>query len=88
MASANLVLCDAAGALAVESPAGICGQESFYEHVHLCFDGNYRLAGAWAAQVERLLPEPIKAAAPLRAGLRKHVRTQVRADRLEPLQRG
>ncbi len=42
---------------------GICGQESFYEHVHLCFDGNYRLARAWAAQVERLLPEPIKAGA-------------------------
>ena len=63
MASRNLVLCDAANALATESPSGICGQESFYEHVHLCFDGNYRLARSWAAQVERLLPDPIKAAA-------------------------
>ena len=63
MASGNLVLCDAASALAIESPAGICGQESFYEHVHFSFDGNYRLARAWAAQAERLLPEPIKAAA-------------------------
>jgi len=61
--SGNLLLCDAASALATESPAGICGQESFYEHVHLSFDGNYRLARAWAAQVERLLPDPIKAAA-------------------------
>jgi tetratricopeptide (TPR) repeat protein len=63
MAGGNLLLCDAASALAAASPAGICGQESFYEHVHLCFDGNYRLARAWAAQVERLLPKPIKAAA-------------------------
>jgi tetratricopeptide (TPR) repeat protein len=62
-ASGSLVLCDAANALAAESAAGICGQESFYEHVHFSFDGNYRLACAWAAQVERLLPEPIKAAA-------------------------
>lgn len=63
VAGGNLVLCDAASALADESPAGICGQESFFEHVHLCFDGNYRLARAWAFQVEHLLPEPIKAAA-------------------------
>ena len=59
----NLLLCDAANALAAESPAGICGKESFYEHVHLRFDGNYRLARAWAAQVERLLPERTRAAA-------------------------
>ena len=51
VAGGNLVLCDAASALADESPAGICGQESFFEHVHLCFDGNYRLARAWAFQV-------------------------------------
>ena len=63
VASGSLVLCDAANALAAESAAGTCGQESFYEHVHFSFDGNYRLACAWAAQVERLLPEPIKAAA-------------------------
>ena len=62
MGSGSLMLCDAASTLAAESPAGICGQDSFYEHVHLCFDGNYRLARAWAAQVERLLPDPIKAA--------------------------
>jgi tetratricopeptide (TPR) repeat protein len=53
----RLVLCDAAGALATNSPAGVCGEESFYEHVHLNFDGNYRLARLWAEAAARLLPE-------------------------------
>ncbi len=51
-----LLFCDAVGSLAAVSPVGIPGAESFYEHVHLNFDGNYRLARAWAAEVERLLP--------------------------------
>ena len=51
-----LLFCDAVGSLAAASPVGIPGTESFYEHVHLNFDGNYRLARAWAAEVERLLP--------------------------------
>ena len=63
VAGGNLALCDAASDLAADSPAGLCGHELFYEHVHLSFDGNYRLARAWAAQIERLLPEPVKAAA-------------------------
>jgi len=41
---------------ATESQAGIPGQESFYEHVHLNFQGNYRLARAWAAGLEKMLP--------------------------------
>jgi len=52
----NLVLCDAAAALATNSPAGP-GEESFYEHVHLNFDGNYRLARVWADAAQRLLPQ-------------------------------
>jgi tetratricopeptide (TPR) repeat protein len=40
---------------AADSQAGIPGQESFYEHVHLNFEGNYRLARAWAAGLEKLL---------------------------------
>ncbi len=54
----DLVLCDAAASL--PEPGSIPGQETFYEHVHLNFDGNYRLAKLWAAQAERLLPENVK----------------------------
>jgi tetratricopeptide (TPR) repeat protein len=50
----DLALCDAAATL----PAAgmIAGEETFYEHVHLNFDGNYRLAMLWAAQAARFLP--------------------------------
>jgi len=58
-ARSRFAFCDAASALAAGSPAGVPGQESFYEHVHLNFDGNYRLARAWAANVETLLPPAI-----------------------------
>lgn len=47
---------DTVSALAANSPSGICGQETFYEHVHFNFDGNYHLARAWAAQLQPLLP--------------------------------
>ena len=52
----RLVLFDAARALTSNNPAGVCGRETFYEHVHFDFDGAYRLGLAWAQQVERLLP--------------------------------
>lgn len=52
----SLRLCDADQALAARSPEGICGEELFYEHVHLNPEGNYALARAWAEQVEKLLP--------------------------------
>jgi tetratricopeptide (TPR) repeat protein len=54
----ELVLCDAAASL--PSAGNILGQETFYEHVHFNFDGNYRLALLWAAQAERLLPGNVK----------------------------
>jgi len=54
-AGAGVGLCDAAAVLAAKSPAGVPGAESFYEHVHLSFDGNYTLARAWAAAAEPLL---------------------------------
>jgi tetratricopeptide (TPR) repeat protein len=54
--SGNLIFCDAATALADGTPEKIPGQETFYEHVHLNFEGNYRLALAWAAQIENSLP--------------------------------
>ena len=52
----RLVLFDAAAVLAAEAPGGICGQETFYEHVHFNFDGNYRLGRAWAEQVVAMMP--------------------------------
>ena len=52
----NLFLFDAAAALGSNSPAGVCGDETFFEHVHFNFEGNYRLARAWAGLVAPLLP--------------------------------
>ena len=54
-AGQNLVLCDAVATLAAAAPEGISGQESFFEHVHLNFDGNYLLARAWAEQIQNQL---------------------------------
>jgi tetratricopeptide (TPR) repeat protein len=55
-AARGVVRFDAGAALAAHGPAGIPGSESFFEHVHLTFDGNYRLARALAEQVATLLP--------------------------------
>jgi len=52
-------LCNAEAALGDHTGAGP-GAESFYEHVHLNFDGNYRLGLAWANSVEQLLPDDVK----------------------------
>lgn len=56
IAGENLILLDAAAALGSHNTAAICGQETFFEHVHFDFDGRYRLARAWAEQIEPLLP--------------------------------
>ncbi|HYA79176.1 MAG TPA: tetratricopeptide repeat protein, partial [Candidatus Nitrosopolaris sp.] len=55
----RLTFFDAAAALEQDLPAGVCGQETFYEHVHFNFDGNFRLGRAWAGQVEKMLPVAI-----------------------------
>lgn len=55
-ASDRVRLCDAALALGGGAPAGVPGEESFYEHVHLNFDGNYRLARLWADSIRGVLP--------------------------------
>jgi tetratricopeptide (TPR) repeat protein len=52
-------LFDAVAAMAAHSAAGIPGDESFYEHVHLTFDGNYRLARALAETIAGHLPASI-----------------------------
>ena len=61
ISSGNLIVFDAAAALAANHPADLCGQETFYEHVHFNFDGNYHLALAWAQQIEPLLPRNARA---------------------------
>ena len=40
--------------------SGIPGEQSFFEHVHLNFAGNYRLARAIGTELEALLPESIR----------------------------
>jgi tetratricopeptide (TPR) repeat protein len=60
-AKENLVLLDAATRLGTNQVAGVCGQETFYEHVHFNFAGNYRLGLVWAEQVEQSLPAAVKA---------------------------
>ncbi len=54
----GVVLTDAEGALARAAPetGGLPGNDVFFEHVHLNFEGNYLLARALLAQVERALP--------------------------------
>ena len=58
-AGRGVYLLDADATMAAHSPAGIPGDESFYEHVHFNFDGNYRLARALAETIANLLPPPI-----------------------------
>jgi tetratricopeptide (TPR) repeat protein len=50
---------DAVPVLATSSPLLTPGEESFYEHVHMNFEGNYRLACALGAQIADLLPPKI-----------------------------
>ncbi|HUD83800.1 MAG TPA: tetratricopeptide repeat protein, partial [Candidatus Saccharimonadales bacterium] len=50
---------DAADYLAGENPDKLCGDETFYEHVHFNFNGSYQLGLAWARQVEKMLPQNV-----------------------------
>lgn len=61
LAGSHLALCDAAALL--PKPGVVPGEETFYEHVHFNFDGNYRLALLWAAQAAPLLPAAVQAKA-------------------------
>ena len=60
LAGPKLTGLDAAMILRTNNPQGVCGQETFYEHVHFNFEGNYRLARAWAGEVEKLLPASLR----------------------------
>ena len=59
-AGTNFAFCDAEAALALATTEGIAGDESFFEHVHFNFDGNYRLARTWAEQIASVLPEAVR----------------------------
>jgi len=60
-ANQSVYFLDAIKTLAESSPAKIPGNELFYEHVHLNFDGNYLLARAFAESALKLLPKSIVA---------------------------
>ena len=59
--SGRILFADAQRAFADHSPDGLPGEDLFYEHVHLNFDGNYFLARTIAAKIEELLPEWVAA---------------------------
>jgi tetratricopeptide (TPR) repeat protein len=59
----RVVLADAETAFGEQSPNGLPGDNLFYEHVHLTFDGNYLLARTLAPKLESLLPGNIAAQA-------------------------
>jgi tetratricopeptide (TPR) repeat protein len=64
LADQNVQLYDAEADFAQSSPQNIPGASLFYEHVHLTFEGNYRLARMLAEQIARLLPEKLKPTSP------------------------
>ncbi|MFA5240117.1 MAG: tetratricopeptide repeat protein [Phycisphaerae bacterium] len=51
---------DTAKTFEKESPHNCPGFESFFEHVHLNFAGNYLLAGTILDKIEQILPDKIK----------------------------
>jgi tetratricopeptide (TPR) repeat protein len=57
---AGVRLVDAEAELARQSPHGTPGDESFLDHVHLTFHGNYLLAVALLGQVSEALPEAVR----------------------------
>jgi tetratricopeptide (TPR) repeat protein len=58
--SERVVSVDSAQQLAAAAPTRIPGRESFFEHVHPNFEGNYRLGRILAEAVVPFLPEPSK----------------------------
>jgi tetratricopeptide (TPR) repeat protein len=51
-------LLDAERDFAADSPAGIPGEDLFYEHVHMNFHGNYVVARGLLGKIAALLPPP------------------------------
>ncbi len=59
-ASPRVRYIDAARLIQGSAPDGISGSESFFDHVHLTFEGNYRLARVFAEEVLNVLPQTIR----------------------------
>jgi tetratricopeptide (TPR) repeat protein len=57
----HILMADAERIFAEQSPNGVPGENLFYEHVHLNFDGNFLLARTIGAEIEKLLPEWVAA---------------------------
>jgi tetratricopeptide (TPR) repeat protein len=55
--SQRILLADSERAFFEQSPEALPGNEFFYEHVHLTFEGNYLLALTIAKQVDKLLSD-------------------------------
>jgi len=62
-AASKVHLVDLEAISAGASPQGLTGAELLYEHVHLNFQGNFRVARALVSKVTALLPERIRSAA-------------------------
>jgi tetratricopeptide (TPR) repeat protein len=60
LAGEKLLLCDAEKEMSLAANDGVAGEESFFEHVHFNFDGNYRLARIWAEHLTKLLPQDVQ----------------------------
>ena len=58
--SERVVSIDSAQQLAAFAPSRVPGRESFFEHVHPNFEGNYRLGRILAETVVSFLPEPAR----------------------------
>jgi tetratricopeptide (TPR) repeat protein len=56
LSSGTVRVVDSEQIMAAQSSHGVPGEEFFYEHVHLNFEGNYALALALAEEVTKLLP--------------------------------
>ncbi len=58
-AADSILFTDSVSVAAQAGTDGVPDRESFYEHVHLTFEGNYRLGLALAQQVAKLLPDKV-----------------------------
>lgn len=63
-AAEGILFTDAEAVAAQAGADGVPDRECFYEHVHLTFEGNYRLGLAMAQQVTKLLPQEVTRTSP------------------------
>ncbi len=56
----SVILLDAAEELGAANLEKVCGDETFYEHVHFNFEGAHRLGLLWAQQLEQMISVNLK----------------------------